>query len=169
MQTIRAVGTDVERVDIKTKSCGKRHEDLRTQTWHEKCGHRHDMKCCRHRHETKSVDTTRRVWIQTSRVCTRIWRALVSWCFKSSRPRRIIPGLKVDLIYLHLLRSTSHITTCLSFSNHNSNSIQDFRTQTQKNKTHVLELIYIPRTLSTGTCIQQSDLSYSKGLYRNQC
>ena len=29
--------------------------------------------------------------------------------------------------------------------------------------------IYIPRALNTGTCMQQSDLFYSAGLYRNRC
>ena len=29
------------------------------------------------------------------------------------------------------------------------------------------EPIYIPRVLDTGTCIQQGDLFYSAGLYRN--
>ena len=31
----------------------------------------------------------------------------------------------------------------------------------------VLEPIYIPRALNTGTCIQQGDLFYSAGLHRN--
>ena len=31
------------------------------------------------------------------------------------------------------------------------------------------EPIYIPRALSTGTCIQQGDLFYSEGLHRNRC
>ena len=30
-----------------------------------------------------------------------------------------------------------------------------------------IEPIYIPRTLNTGTCIQQGDLFYSAGLHRN--
>ena len=33
--------------------------------------------------------------------------------------------------------------------------------------THVLEPIYIPRALNTGTCIQQGDLFYSAGLHRS--
>ena len=32
---------------------------------------------------------------------------------------------------------------------------------------YVLEPIYIPRALNTGTCIQQGDLFYSAGLQRN--
>ena len=33
--------------------------------------------------------------------------------------------------------------------------------------THVLEPIYSPRVLNTGTCIQQGDLFYSVGLHGN--
>ena len=53
-----------------------------------------------------------------------------------------------------------------------SNSINNFGTQNQrerKKQTRVLEPIYIPRALNTGTCIQQGDLFYSAGLHRNRC
>ena len=33
----------------------------------------------------------------------------------------------------------------------------------------MLEPIFIPRVLNTGTCIEQGDLSYSAGLHRNRC
>ena len=39
--------------------------------------------------------------------------------------------------------------------------------KTTKTITHVLEPIYIPRALNTGTCIQQGNLFYSEGLHRN--
>ena len=38
---------------------------------------------------------------------------------------------KLQPISLQVIHSTSHYTTSLFFSNHNSNSIQNFRTQTQ--------------------------------------
>ena len=41
--------------------------------------------------------------------------------------------------------------------------------KTRKTIKHVLEPIYIPRALNTGTCIQQGDLFYSAGLHRNRC
>ena len=31
----------------------------------------------------------------------------------------------------------------------------------------MMTMIYIPRALNTGTCIQQGDIFYSAGLYRN--
>ena len=42
-------------------------------------------------------------------------------------------------------------------------------TGSQKNSLFVLEPIYIPWALNTGTCIQQGDLFYSAVLPRNQC
>ena len=41
--------------------------------------------------------------------------------------------------------------------------------KTGKTITHILEPIYIPRALNTGTCIQQDDLFYNAGLHRNRC
>ena len=41
--------------------------------------------------------------------------------------------------------------------------------RTRKTIIHVLEPIYIPGALNTGTCIQQGDLFYSADLYRNRC
>ena len=41
--------------------------------------------------------------------------------------------------------------------------------QKKKKKPHVLEPIYIPWTLNTGTCIRQGDPFYSAGLQKNRC
>ena len=94
---------------------------------------------------------------------------LVSWCFEPSQLQRVTlhQGWQQTSVYLHVIHPTSLYTTSLFFSNRNSNSIHNFGTQTQKNKTHVLKPIYIPRALNTGTCIQQGDLFYSEGLHRN--
>ena len=63
-------------------------------------------------------------------------RWLVSWCFDPSQPQRIIyQGWKQTSIYLLVIYPTSHYTISLFVSNHNSNYIHNFGTQTQKNKT----------------------------------
>ena len=50
----------------------------------------------------------------------------------------------------------ANFTLSPSYSFHNSSYQKLF-----------FEPIYIPRTLNTGTCIQQGDLFYSAGLHRN--
>ena len=48
--------------------------------------------------------------------------------------QRIISGLTTNLVYFLVILSTSHYTTSLFFSNHDSNNVLNFGTQTQKNK-----------------------------------
>ena len=70
---------------------------------------------------------------------------LVSWCFEPSQPQRITTGLNTSFILSpsYLFHKPSYQKSCFS------------------------QLIYIPRALSTGTCIRQGDLFYSAGLHRN--
>ena len=76
---------------------------------------------------------------------------------------------KQTSVYLQIINSTNHYTTSLFFSKHNYNSIHNSERNPRKTITHILEPIYIPRALSTGTCIQQGDVFYSAGLHRNWC
>ena len=52
-------------------------------------------------------------------------------------------------VYVQVIHFTGRYTTGLCFSNHSSNFVHYFITQTQKNKTHVLEAVYIFRGHST--------------------
>ena len=69
---------------------------------------------------------------------------LVSY-FEPSQPQRITSGLNTNL------------TLSPSYSFHKSSYP----------KSCSFEPIYIPRALSTGTCLRQGDLVYSAGLHRN--
>ena len=75
----------------------------------------------------------------------------VSWCFEPSRLRRITSGLKQTSVYLKVIHSTSHYTTSLFLSNHNSHSIHNSQINEKQKQTitHVLEPIYTPRALNT--------------------
>ena len=52
---------------------------------------------------------------------------LVSWC------KGLHQGWKQTSVYFQFIHSTSHYTPSLFFSNHNSHSIHNFETRTQKN------------------------------------
>ena len=78
-------------------------------------------------------------------------------------------GRKQTSVYLRVIPSASHCTTSVFFSNHDSKSIQNFGTQTQKNNSSCFGAFYIAQELSAGTCIQQADLFYYVDLHRNRC
>ena len=74
----------------------------------------------------------------------------VCWCFEPSQPQRITSGLNANFILFP------------SYSFHKS--------WYYKSCFFVVFFwpIYMPRALNMGTCIQQCDLFYSAGLYRNE-
>ena len=69
------------------------------------------------------------------------------WCFKPSQPQRITSGLNTNFTISKLVISQVIIP--------------------QSHVFFFFKAIYIPRSLNTGTCIQQGDLFYSAGLHSN--
>ena len=73
-------------------------------------------------------------------------------------------------IYLQVIHSTRHYTTSLFFPQTTAKILSTISEhKTRKKQKHVLEPIYIPRALSTGTCIRQGDLFYFASLHRKRC
>ena len=98
-------------------------------------------------------------------------RELVSWRYEPSQPHRITSELNTNFspsqsffisqviipkvfFFLFFFQTTAQILPIIS------------ERKTRKTITYILEL-FIFREHSTGTCIQQGDLFYSAGLYRN--
>ena len=67
---------------------------------------------------------------------------LIRWLVGALSPvshKGLFQGWKQTSVYLLVLHSTSHQTTSVLFSNHNSNYIHNFGTQTQKNNSTCFE------------------------------
>ena len=82
-----------------------------------------------------------------SQLVTQSVSQLVSWCFEPSQPQRITSGLNTNVTpspSYSFYRSSYHTSCCF-------------------------QPIYIPWALNMGTCIQQGDVFYFAGLYRNRC
>ena len=54
-------------------------------------------------------------------------------CFEPSQPENSYQGIKQTSVCLQVIHSTSQYTASFFFSNHNSNYIHNFGTQTQRN------------------------------------
>ena len=87
---------------------------------------------------------------------------LVSWSFEPSEPQRITSGLNANF---NLSQGYSLYKSLYHTSFFPQTTVKILSTISE----YVLEPIYIPRALNTGTCILQGDLVYSVGLHRNRC
>ena len=88
-----------------------------------------------------------------------------------SQPQRFTSGLNTNFSQSpssSFHKSLYHMSSFFSLSTPQILSTISER-KPRKTITHVLEPIYIPRALNTGTCIQQGDLFYPAGLHRNRC
>ena len=97
---------------------------------------------------------------------------LVCWCFETNQPQMIASGLKSNFSLsptYSFHKSLYHKSFFLFFLKPQLKFYPQFRNARPEKQTHVLEPVYIPQALNTGTCIQQSKLFYFAGLHRNRC
>ena len=84
---------------------------------------------------------------------------LVSYLVVALNPvshKRLYQGWKQTSIHLLVIHSTNHYTTCFFFSNHNSNDIHNFGTQTKTNSSTYLGAYLYSAGTQHGTLHQLS-------------